>query len=193
MTSASLVDYHNSRSNFDKLNPLIRSAYNTTFDFEEYKQKLLTKVEIDHRNNDSSFLDSIEGLRREQRVRLAHAEHDYYNQTKTPAFDVPYYAQEEEKKHETIVTSKPPLSTASRRSLSPVFVTEERSQHHIHHRPTSAHIVRGHDDDIAFYPHQISADDTISTVHDLSTSHVQNQIENMWDEFEIEDYMEQRK
>jgi hypothetical protein len=185
MASSSLVDYHNSRANFDKLNPLIRSAYNTTFDFEEYKKKLLAKVEYDDQHNNSSFLDSIEDIRREQRVRLAQVEHDYYNQKKTPSFDLPYYVQEEEQKQETIVTSKPPIS---RRSQSPVFVTEERPQNHIHHRPMSENIVHRHDDDIDFYPHR-----TTTTVHDLSNSHVQNQIENMWNEFELEDYMEPRK
>jgi len=197
MTSAALIDYHNSRPNFDKLNPLIRSAYNTTFDFEDYKQKLLAKVEYDDQHNSSSFLDSIEDIRREQRVRLAQVEHDYYNQKKTPSFDVPYYAQEEEQKQETIVTSKPPISTISRRSQSPVFVTEQRAQNHIHHRPMSANIVQRHDDDdddIDFYPNRTYTDNlTKTTVHDLSNSHVQNQIENMWNEFELEDYMEQRK
>jgi len=194
MASTSLVDYHNSRINFDKLNPLIRSAYNTTSDFEEYKQKLLGKVENNNRNDDLSFLNSIEEIRREQRVRLTQVEHDYYNQKKTPSFDVPFYAQEEEQKQKTIITSKPPIPTASRRSPSPIFVTEEQAQHHIHHHPMSANIVRRHDDDIAFYPPRTYTDNTITTTeHDLTTNHVQNQIENMWDEFELEDYMEQRK
>jgi hypothetical protein len=193
MTSTSLVDYYNSRANFDKLNPLIRSAYNTTSDFEEYKQKLLAKVGNDNRDGNSSFLNSIEEVRREQRVRLAQVEHDYYNQKKIPIFDLPYYAQEEEQKHETVVTTKPPIPTASRRSPSPVFVTEERTEHHIHHRPMSANIVRHHDDDIAFCPHRTCTEDTTAHVHDLSTSHVQNQIQSMWDDFDIDDYMEPRK
>ena len=58
MTSASLIDYYNSRDNFDKLNPLIHSTYHNTSDFDEYKQKLLEKVENDNRNGNSSFLDS---------------------------------------------------------------------------------------------------------------------------------------
>jgi hypothetical protein len=192
MASASLLDHYNSRSNFDKLNPLIRSAYNTS-DFEEYKQKLLAKVGNDNRDGGSSFLNSIEGVRREQRVRLAQVEHDYYNQKKTPSFDVPYYAQEIEQKHETLVTSKPPIPMGSRRSPSPVFLTEERAQHHIHHRPMSANIVRRHDDDIAFCPHRTCIDDTTTTVHDLTDNHVHNQIQSMWNEFELDDYVEHRK
>jgi hypothetical protein len=181
MASTSVVDYYNSRINFDKINPLIRSAYNTTFDFEEYKQKLLAKVEYDKQDGNSSFLDSVEEIRREQRVRLVQVEHDYYNQKKTLAFDVPFYAQEAQQKQDTLVTSKPPIPTPSRRSPSPVFVTEEQIQHEIHHHP------------ISVYPHQTSIDSTTSTVHDLSTSHVQNHIEDMWNEYELDDYMEQKK
>ena len=193
MASASLVDYYNSRSNFDKLNPLIRSAYNTTFDFEGYKQKLLAKVDNDNRDGNPSFLDSIEEVRREQRIRLAQVEHDYYKQKQAPVFDLPYYPQEIELKQETLVTSKPPLPTASRRSPSPVFLTEERAQHHIHHRPISENIVRRHNDEIAFCPHRTSTDNTITTVHDLTNDHVHNQIQSMWNEFELDDYVEQKK
>jgi hypothetical protein len=196
MTSAPLVDYYNPpRVNFDKINPLIRSAYNTTFDFEEYKQKLLSKADNIDQHGNSSFLNSIEEIRREQRVRLTQVEDDYYNQKKTPAFDVPYYAQEEEQKQETIIISKPTIPTASRRSPSPVFVTEERTQHHIYHHPISANIVGRHNDDIALSPHRTCTDNTITTpnVNDLTTSHIENRIENMWNEFELEDYMEQKK
>jgi hypothetical protein len=188
MASSPLVDYYNSRANFDKLNPLIRSAYNTTSDFEEYKQKLLAKVGIDNRDDNSSFLNSIEDLRREQRVRLAQVEHDYYNQKKTTSFDVPYYAQEEEQqKQEPIVTTKPPMPNALRRSPSPIFVTEERVQHHIQHRPMSEHIVRRHSDDTDFCSHRTYTGD------DSTSNYVQNQIETMWDEYEIDDYLEEKK
>jgi len=193
MASTSMIGYYNSPVNFDKINPLIRSAYNTTSDFEEYKKKLLAKVDIGNQDSNPSFLNSIEEIRHEQRVRLDHAEHDYYNQKKTPSFDLPYYSQEIEQQQETIVTSKPPLPTASRRSPSPVFLTEEQVQHHIHHRPMSANIVRRHDDNIDFCPHRTSADDTITTENDLTTNHVQNHIHNLWNEFELEDYLEQRK
>ena len=130
MASSSLVDYYNSRANLEKLNPLIRSAYNTSSDFDAYKQKVLQKVETDHRNGHDSFLQSIEDIRREQRVRLAQVEHDYYNQQPVQSFDVPFYAQTVE---HVPVTSKPPLPTASRRSPSPVFLTEETHQH-VYHR-----------------------------------------------------------
>jgi hypothetical protein len=192
MASTSFVDYNNSRANFDKLNPLIRSAYNNTFDFDEYKQKLLAKVEYDNQDGNSSFLDSIDEIRHEQRVRLVQVEHDYYNQKKTLAFDVPFYAQEEQKQ-DTIITSKPPIPIASQRSPSPVFVTEPPIQHDIHHHPISANIIRRHNDDIVFSPHRTSFDNTTSIVHDLSTSHVQNHIEDMWNEFELDDYIEQKK
>ncbi|CAF1571177.1 unnamed protein product, partial [Adineta steineri] len=194
MASGSVVDYYSSRANLDKLNPLIRSAYNTTSDFEEYKQKLLTKVDAGNQDGNTTYLDSLEEIRREQRVRLAQIEHEYYNLKNVQSFDVPYYPQNIEQKHVTIVTSKPPLPTASRRSPSPVFVIEDQTQHHIHHRPISANIVRRHDDNIAYCPHRTSADDTITkNEHDLSTSHVQNQIHNLWNEFELEDYLEQKK
>ncbi|CAF1026654.1 unnamed protein product [Rotaria sordida] len=193
MASSSLVDYYNSHVNFDKLNPLIRSAYNTTSDFEEYKQKLLAKVEYDNQDSNLSFIDSIEDVRREQRVRLAQVEHDYYNQKKTPSFDVPYYAEETDRKQETIITSKPPLSIASRQSSSsPIFLTEEQPEHHIHHHPISTNIVRRHDDDLSFCPHRTFTGNT-NIIQDSTTNHVQNQIESMWNEFELDDYLEQRK
>lgn len=199
MAGTSVVDYYNSRANFDKLNPLIRSAYNTTFDFEDYKKKLLTKVDNDDRHGNSSVPNSIEEIRQEQRVRLAQVEHDYYTEKKKPiSFDVPFYPQEvqEEQKYEIIIASKPPKPTASRRSPSPVFVTEEPSQHHIHHRPLSANIVQRHDDDddIDFCAHQTYTDHiTTKPTDDLTTSHIENHIENMWNEYELEDYMEERK
>ncbi|UJR29015.1 hypothetical protein I4U23_010233 [Adineta vaga] len=198
MTTTSLVDYYNSRTNLDKINPLIRSAYNDTFDFEEYKQKLLVKVDGGTTNeNSSSFLDSLEELRREQRTRLAQVEHDYYNLKNTQPFDVPFYSSEIEQKYEPIVTSKPPLPTASRRSPSPVFMTQEQTHHHIHHRPISANVIRRHSDDndrnIDYSPHRICADDTITSEYEPTTNHVQNHIHNLWNEFELDNYIEQKK
>ncbi|CAF4817142.1 unnamed protein product, partial [Rotaria sp. Silwood1] len=106
---------------------------------------------------------------------------------------VPYYTEETvNNKQETILTSKPPLPTASRRSPSPVFLTEEQIEHHIHHRPVSSNIVRRHDDDLSYCPHRTCTNNT-NIVHDSTTNHVQNQIENMWNEFELDDYLEQRK
>ena len=133
MASAPMVDYYNSRSNLDKLNPLIRSVYNNTFDFDDYKQKLLAKVEYDNQHGSAPFLDSVESVRREQRIRLDQVEHDYYTQKRAVAFDVPFYPQEEEQpKYETIVTSKPPISAPTTRIPSPVFVTDEHIHHHHH-------------------------------------------------------------
>ena len=173
MASAPMVDYYNSRSNLDKLNPLIRSVYNNTFDFDDYKQKLLAKVEYDNQHGSAPFLDSVESVRREQRIRLDQVEHDYYTQKRAVAFDVPYYPQEEEQpKYETIVTSKPPISAPTTRIPSPVFVTDE----HIHH-----------------HHHRIPVDYSMSTTHDVTTNHVQNHIEDMWNELELDDYMEQKK
>ena len=192
MATGSLVDYYNSRSNFEKLNPLIRSAQNNTFDFDEYKQKLLAKVEYDNQDRSTPFLDSIESVRREQRIQLDQVEHDYYTQKRAVAFDVPFYPQEEETKHEPIVTSKPPSSAPITRIPSPVFVAEE----HIHHHPISTDPIRLDDDDddeIAFRPHRIPVDYSTSTIHDVNAHHVQHHIEDMWNELELEDYMEQRK
>ena len=188
MASSSLVDHYNSRINFDKLNPLIRSAYNITSDYDEYKQKLLAKIEYDNRenNNNTSFLDSIENIRQEQRVRLAQVEHDYYNQKKTLSFDVPYYPQIEKQKQETMVTSRPSLPSAAGRSPSPVFLTEEQIPHHIHDRPMS----RRHDDHTQFGSHQTY---TGNTTTELVSNHVEDQIQTMWNEFELDDYLERRK
>jgi hypothetical protein len=195
MTSASLIDHYTPHDNFDTHNPLNRSIHNNTSDYDEYKQKLLEKVENNNRNGNSSFLDTLEELRHEQRVRLAQVEHDYYNQKATSSLDIPNHTHEVEvhKKQETLVTSKPPLPKPSRQSPSPVFLTEERAQHHIHHRPMSANIVRRHDDEIAFCPHRTLNGNTTTTVHDLTTNHVKNQIQSMWNEFELDDYLEQKK
>ena len=149
MTSVSLIDHYNSHDNFDKHNSLNHSTHHNTSDYDEYKQKLLEKVENNNRNGNSSFLDTLEELRQEQRTRLAQVEHDYYNQKATSSLNIPNHTHEQE----TLVTSKPPLPKASRQSPSPVFLTEERAHHH-HHRPTSTSILRRHDDEIAFCPHR---------------------------------------
>jgi hypothetical protein len=191
MSGTTLIDHSNSRDNFDKPNPLSRPVNNNTSEYDEYKQKLLEKVEHDQRNGNSSFLDTLEVLRHEQRLRLGQVEHDYYNQKTASSSDISHHAQEEvHRKQETLVTSKPPIPKASRRSPSPVLLTEERAQHHMHRRPTSANIVRRHDDEIAFCPHRTCTDET-TTVHDLTTNHVKNQIQSMWNEFELDDYLEQ--
>lgn len=201
MASASLFDYYNSRSNLDKLNPLVRSVYNNTFDFDEYKRKLLAKVEYDNKDGSTPFLDSIESVRRDQRVRLDQVEHNYYTQKRAVAFDVPFYPQEDEQrqpptpppppKQEIIITSKPPLSLPTTRVPSPIFVTEE---HIHHHHPISTDSIRSYDDnDIDFCPHRSPIDYSTSTIHDVSTSHVQHHIDDMWNELELDDYMEQKK
>ncbi len=76
MSSASVVEHYNSHDNFGKIN----SVPNNTSNHDEFKQKLLDRIENDTQNSNSSFLDTLEELRREQRVRLARVEHDYYNQ-----------------------------------------------------------------------------------------------------------------
>jgi hypothetical protein len=177
MSTASLIDQYN-------------SIPHTILNHDEYKQKLLEKFENDQRNRNASFLDSIEELRNEQRIRLAQVEHDYYNQKATSSIDLP---QENEFYQNTLVTSKPPLPKGSRRSVSPVLLTEERAQHHIHHRPMSANIVRRHNNDIAFCPHRTPTGNMTTTVHDLTTDHVRKQIQSMWKEFELDDYLEEKK
>lgn len=178
MSSASLMNQYHTHENFDKIN--------SNHNHDEYKQKLLEKFENDQQNGNSSFLNTIEELRREQRVRLAQVEHDYYNQKVTVSDHIP---DEEER----IVKSKPPLPKASKRSTSPVLLTEQRAQHHLHHPSMSTNIVRRHDDDIAFCPHRTTIDDTTKTVHNLTTNHVKNQIHNMWNEFQLEDYLDNKK
>lgn len=187
-----MVDYYNSCVNFDKINPLIRSAYNTTSDFEDYKKKLLQKFDYNKQDENLSFLDTIEDVRLEQRTRLAQVEHDYYNQKTAPSFDVPFYAEETDKKQEIRVTSKPPIPVALRRSPSPVFVTEERVEHHIYDRPVSANIFQRHIDDTSFYPHRPSIDSK-NTLDNSETSYIQDHIQSMWNEYEIDDYIEKRK
>ena len=184
MASGSLVDYYNSRVNFDKINPVMRSAYNISSDFEDYKGKLLAHEGSGHLTNDTTFLDSIEGLRREQRLHLARVEHDYYSQRAAPSFDVPYYPQEIESKQDVFVPSKPPLPTGSRRSPSPVFVTDERAHLHSCYRPMSANSVR---------QHHTPFDDSTLTMDDFTTSRVHHHIENMWNDLDLDDYREPRK
>ncbi|CAF1143498.1 unnamed protein product [Rotaria sordida] len=196
MSSNSMIDHYNSHENFNNFNPLSRTIHTDTSNNDEYKQKLLENVEIANRNGDSSFLDTLEKLRREQRIQLAQVEHDYYNQLSTSSYDIPNYTQEKQiqNKHETIVTTKPPLPKVSKQLPSTVFLTEERAQHHMHHRPMSANIIQRHDDEIAFCPHRTSTSNTTATtVHDLTTNHIKNQIHSMWNEFELDDYLEQKK
>jgi hypothetical protein len=191
MSSAAVIDHYNSHDNFDKINSI---HTNTSNNHDQYKQKLLEKIENDNLNGNSSFLDTLEELRREQRIRLAQVEHDYYNQkTATSSSDIPQEEEVHKTKQEILVTSKPPLPKASRQSPSPVFLTEERAQYHIHRRPMSANIVRRHDDEIAFCPHRTSIGNTTTTVHDLTTNHVKNQIKSMWNEFELDDYLDRKK
>jgi len=188
MTSTSLIDHYHSHDNFNLSN---HSIPNNTSDYNEYKQKLLEKVG----NGNASFLDTLEDLRQEQRTRLAQVEHDYYNQKTSSSLNIPNYSQEEQgqKIQEKLVTSKPPLPKASRQSPSPVFLTEERAKHHIHHRPMSASVIQRHDDEIAFCPHRTPIGNTTTTVHDLTTNHVKNQIKSMWNEFDLDDYLEEKK
>lgn len=157
---------------------------------EEYKQKLQQRLEQDQRNGSTSFLDTIEELRQEQRIRLAQIEHDYYNQKASGSMNG---ITQENDYSGTLVTSKPPLPKASRQSPSPVLHTEERAQYHVHHRPNSSSVIRRHDDDIAFCPHRTPIGNTPTTVHDLTTEHMKKQIQSMWKEFELEDYLEEKK
>ncbi|CAF3487652.1 unnamed protein product [Rotaria sp. Silwood1] len=195
MSSNSMIDQYNSRENFNNLNSLSHKIHSNTSNNDEYKQKLLEKVENANQNSDSSFLDTLEKLRLEQRVQLAQVERDYYNQMPTSSIDMPNYTQEKQvqKKHETIVTKKPPLPKSSKQLPSPVFLTEERAQHHMHQRSMSANIIQRHDDEIAFCPHRTSTSNTTKTVHDLTTNHIKHQIQSLWNEFELDDYLEQKK
>lgn len=195
MTSTSLTDYYNSRVNFDKINPLIRSAYNTTFDFDDYKQQLLTKPNYSTGESTSTLNDSLEHIRREQSNRLAQLEQEFQNLKKTPVFDLPFYAQDDEQYRPTTVPSKPPVPTASRRSPSPVFANEEEQiQHHVCHRPVSAGILRQHDHyHVDFSPHHTLINTDTSSLHDSPSNHIENQIHSMWNEYELDDYMEKPK
>ena len=178
-------------------NPLILESMSGTAildhynsNHEGYKQKLQEKLEQDQRNGSSSFLDTIEELRQEQRIRLAQVEHDYYNQQASVSLN----GITQEKDHSgTLVTSKPPIPKASRQSPSPVLHTEERAQYHVHHRPNSSIVIRRHDEEIAFCPHRTPIGNTTTTVHDLTTEHMKKQIQSMWKEFELEDYLEEKK
>ena len=193
MASAPSVDYYNTRATFDKINPLIRSAYNNGSDFEQYKQKLLKKVEINTQNGHDSFLNSIEEIRREQRLRLAQVEREYYNQEAVLKFDVPFYPEQIEG-HPIMVTTKPPIPVASRRSPSPIFLTEEPQERVIYHRPLSAVVVRHQDEDsMPTSSNRPMPDQNTTKFDDSRMNCVQNQIETMWDEFELDDYMEKRK
>ena len=120
----------------------------------------------------------------EQRVRLSQVEDDYYNQKKSVAFDVPFYAQEEDQQtQQPIVISKPTHSNCIQ-TITFTHLCHGRQQipHQIHHYPISTNSVRRHDDDddddddFVFRPRRTSIDHPTSTTHDLSTSHVQNHI-----------------
>lgn len=173
MTTGPLFDY-NSRCNFDKINPLIRSVYNNGSDFEQYRQKLLEKVEIDNHNGQNSFLTSVEEIRREQRHRLAQVEQEYYKERSVPAFDVPFYADGVEKRTD-LVSTKPPLPTTIRRSPSPINLDDMRATEHIHHWPIS------------------TAHSQNTTLSPSKVEYVEKRIETMWNEFDLDDYLEKRK
>lgn len=193
-----MIEQYNSSENFDNINPLTQIFQDTTSNNDEYRQKLLEKFETNKRNDDSSFLDTIEKLRREQRVQLERVERDYYNQKSTlsSSVDVPTTTQENQiqNKTEPIVTTKPPIPKTSKQLPSPVFLTEERAKHHMHRRSMSSNVVRRHDDEIGFCPHRASTGNpTATTVDDLTTNHINKQIQNMWKEFDLEDYIDNRK
>ena len=189
-----MIDHYNSQEDFDRHNLLSHSFQNNTSDYDDYRQKLLERVENDNRNGHSSFLDTIEQLRREQRTQLQQVERDYYNQKTASSSNVLDNTQETtvQEKYETRVTKKPPLPKTSKQLPQSVLLTGERAQHHMHRRSMSANIVRRHDDEIAFCPHRTFTENT-TTTNDLTTDHIKNQIQSMWNEFELEDYLEQRK
>lgn len=175
---------------------LSRSMPTVTSTHHDYQQNLREKLEQNNRDGDpAAFLDTLESIRLEQRVRLAQVEHDYYNQKNlgssvqsSSSFDA-----EELHKQERTITSKPPLPTASKRSASPDFLTQERAQYHLHRRPAPINIVRRHDEEIAFCPHRTWTAGTNETLHDLTTTHVRNQIQTMWNEFDRDDSLKQQR
>lgn len=195
-SSTSLTDYYNSRVNLDKLNPLIRSAYNTTFDFNDYKQQLLTKVNYSTGESTSTLKDSLDEIRREQSDRLAQLEREFQNLKKpSPVFDLPFYAQEkEEHYHQT----KPPVPTASRRSPSPIFdlpfyaQEEEIEQHYPQTKPPIPIAVRrspspvfvSEEHHVCHRPYHVDTN---------RSDQVENHIHSMWNEYELEDYLEKPK
>jgi hypothetical protein len=116
----------------------------------EYERRLLEKVDNNQRLGEKSFIDTLEEVRLQQRTRLAHVEHDYYNQ----------------QTHEKVVTSKPPLPIASPSELA----TAQRARHR---HAMSASAVRRHDEEIAFCPHRTG------TVNDGTTEQIRRQIKSM--------------
>ena len=190
MLGTSLIDH--SRS--DGLNPLSRSMPTVTSTYHDHRQNLREKLEQSNQDDDpAAFLDTLESIRLEQRVRLAQVEHDYYNQKNGVSSGRSSASIDGEEVHrkERMITSKPPLPTASKRSASPEFLTEERAQYHLHRRPVPMNIVRRHDEEIAFCPHRTWTGKPNGTVHDLTTNHVRNQIQTMWNEFDLDDSSKQ--
>jgi hypothetical protein len=141
---------------------------------DDFQRTSLEQVENNERTNSRSFLDTLEQMRLEQRTRLAQVEHEYYNQRALPSDE-----------HETIVTSKPPLPTVSKRSMSPVLATEQRARQRSQHS-ISTNVVRRHDDAIAFCPHRTVTGDTTTTINGLSTDYIKQHIESLRREFNIE-------
>ena len=147
---------------------------------QEYERKLLEKVDNNQRSGEKSFLDTLEEVRLEQRVRLARVEHDYYNQQSSSTLNT----------QERLITSKPPLPVASKRASSPELATEQRARHR---QAMSTTVLRRHDGELAFCPHRTLTDgERTSTVNDLSTEHIRHQIKSMWNEFGLEEYLERR-
>lgn len=139
------------------------------FNGEDCERKIQEKLEQGEKN----YLQTLEAVRLEQRQRLAEVEQNYYNQTE-----------------ESLITSKPPLPTASKRSSSPDFVRERRR------RPQyskSMNIVRRHDEEIAFCPHRTMVNDRTRTIRDFSTEHVERKIRSIWKEFGLDHYMEEQR
>lgn len=195
MSSVSMIDQYDTHENLEKFNLLNQTSNIPTSENEEYRQKLLGKLHSDKRNGNISFLDTVENLRHEQRLQLKQAEHDYYNQNNIISNGRGSNTQEnqEHKEREAIVTRKPPLPKSSKQLPSPILLTEERAQYHMHNRSISANIVRRHDNDIAFCPHRTCTGNETTTVHDLTTDHVRKHIQGLWKELELEDYLEEKK
>jgi hypothetical protein len=194
MATSTLGDYYyRSNANLDKLNPLIRSAYNTTVDFQDYKQQLLKRVELNTQHNDESVLDSIEAARLEQRSRLAQIERDYYNRRPAVAYDIPVYAEQVEQQS-ALFTSNTPLDTVTRHSPSLIVPIDKDYEHYGVHRPISMDIAREYDDSIESRLYPAQADDTQSTVNDLpSDRHVECQVHNIWNEHELDKYLDKTR
>ncbi|CAF0894447.1 unnamed protein product [Didymodactylos carnosus] len=214
-SSVSLVDYYNTKVNVDKINPLIRSAYNTP-DFEAYKNNLISNLDV--KPNEDTFLKTLEQTRKEQRQQLAKTEHEYYQLRDHDDHERPYSNHYLQEQHQTaqpyvipyyeetsstttaannILRAKPPLPDRSRnnilspkqsrRSPSPVFTTEDQSNPIVGFNQHRSHIILRHDDDQSYCPHR-----TKSPVNYLATNsnNLKKQIHTMWDEFELDDYLD---